>query len=82
MKVHANGYQVESFLPGGSRVALSGTSMAAPQVANLAAKLLAVNPKLTPEELVRLIVGTADDTPDGRRHLADPRKAVAAASGG
>ncbi len=29
---HANGYQVESFIPGGERVALSGTSMAAPQV--------------------------------------------------
>ena len=28
VKVHANGYQVESTLPGGKRVALSGTSMA------------------------------------------------------
>ena len=32
VKVHANGYQVESYLPGGDRVALSGTSMASPQV--------------------------------------------------
>jgi subtilisin family serine protease len=46
--VHANGYQVDSFIPGGDRVALSGTSMSAPQVANLAGKMLAVNPKLTP----------------------------------
>jgi subtilisin family serine protease len=80
VKVHANGYQVESYLPGGSRVALSGTSMAAPQVANLAGKLLAVNPTLTPEALVRLIVGTAETRPDGRRHLVDPRKALAAAT--
>ncbi|HJW11356.1 MAG TPA: S8 family serine peptidase, partial [Albitalea sp.] len=42
VKVHANGYQVESMLPGGDRVALSGTSMASPQVANLAGKMLAV----------------------------------------
>jgi subtilisin family serine protease len=80
VRVHANGYQVESFLPGGSRVALSGTSMAAPQVANLAGKLLAVHPQLTPQALVRLIVGTAEATPDGRRHLVDPRKALAAAA--
>jgi hypothetical protein len=81
VKVHANGYQVESTLPGGTRVALSGTSMAAPQVTNLAAKLLAVNPKLTPPELVKIIVDTADTTADGRRHLMNPKKAVAAAKG-
>jgi len=79
VKVHANGYQVESFLPGGARVALSGTSMASPQVANLAAKLLAVNPKLTPPELVRLIEGTAERSADGRRNLIHPKKALAAA---
>jgi subtilisin family serine protease len=33
VKAHANGYQVESYLPGGERVAFSGTSMASPQVA-------------------------------------------------
>ncbi|MDE2369286.1 MAG: S8 family serine peptidase [Burkholderiales bacterium] len=81
VKVHANGYQVESTLPGGKRVALSGTSMASPQVANLAGKLLAVNPKLTPPELVKIIVDTADSTPDGRRHLVNPKKALAAAKG-
>ncbi|MEP7059044.1 MAG: S8 family serine peptidase [Caldimonas sp.] len=79
VKVHANGYQVESLLPGGSKVALSGTSMASPQVANLAAKLLAVNPRLKPEQLIRLIVDTAERTPDGRRNLIDPKKALAAA---
>ena len=78
VKVHANGYQVESFLPGGSRVALSGTSMAAPQVANLAAKLLAVNPTLTPEVLIERITGTADRTADGRRILMNPKKALGA----
>ena len=79
VKVHANGYQVESYLPGGSRVALSGTSMAAPQVANLAAKLLAVRPRLRPEALIRLIVDTAERTPDGRRILMHPKKAMEAA---
>lgn len=79
VKVHANGYQVESFLPGGDRVALSGTSMASPQVANLAGKILAVNPALKPAEVIQLIVSTAEKTADGRRVLIHPARAVAAA---
>jgi len=81
VKAHANGYQVESYLPGGDRVALSGTSMASPQVANLAGKLLAVNPKLKPADLIRIIVQTGERTPDGRRNLIHPKNALAAATG-
>lgn len=77
--VHANGYLVDSVIPGGERVAESGTSMAAPQVANLAAKMLAVNPALTPPQLVAIIRDTSERTADGRRALVNPRKAVAAA---
>jgi subtilisin family serine protease len=76
VKVHANGYQVESFLPGGSRVALSGTSMAAPNVANLAAKILAVKPSLKPQEVIAIIQDTAESTSDGRRKLINPIKAI------
>ncbi len=76
---HANGYQVESVIPGGAKLAESGTSMAAPQATNLAAKMLAVNPALTPERLIGLIRDTVERTPDGRRMLLDPAKAVAAA---
>lgn len=75
--VHANGYQVESYIPGGQRVAQSGTSMSAPQVTNLAAKMLAVNPALTPPEVIRIIRDTADKTADGRRVLVNPKKAIA-----
>jgi subtilisin family serine protease len=82
VKVHANGYQVESFLPGGRRVALSGTSMSAPQVTNLAGKMLAVNPKLTSADLIRIIVDTADRSADGRRNLINPKQAIAAATAG
>jgi len=80
VKVHANGYQVESYLPGGQRAALSGTSMAAPQVANLAGKMLAVNPKLTPPQVIQIIVSTADKSADGRRTLLNPIKAMAKAA--
>ena len=78
--VHANGYQVESYIPGGERVALSGTSMSAPQVTNLAGKMLAVNPKLTPAELIRDHRDTAEKSADGRRMLVHPKKAIAAAT--
>jgi hypothetical protein len=77
--VHANGYQVESYIPGGEKLAESGTSMASPQVANLAAKILAVDPALKPGEVIAIIRDTADRTPDGRRVLVNPKKAVAAA---
>ena len=77
--VHANGYQVESVIPGGETLAESGTSMSSPQVANLAAKILAVNPKLKPAEVIAIIRDTAETTADGRRVLVNPAKAVAAA---
>jgi subtilisin family serine protease len=76
---HANGYQVESVIPGGEKLAESGTSMASPNVANLAAKVLAVNPKLKPVEVIALIRETAERSADGRRVLINPKKAVAAA---
>jgi subtilisin family serine protease len=79
VKVDANGYQVESWFPGGQKVALSGTSMASPEVANLAAKILTVNPRLSPPQVIDTIVRTAERTADGRRTLIDPARAVAAA---
>lgn len=77
--VDANGHEVESFVPGGDRLKMSGTSMAAPSAANLAAKILAVNSKLTPPQVIEIIRDTADSSTDGRRHLMNPKKAVAEA---
>jgi hypothetical protein len=74
--VDANGYQVESFVPGGDKLRLSGTSMASPNVVNLAAKLIALDPKLTPEETIHLIVAGATTSEDGRRHNIDPKRSV------
>ena len=73
--VHANGFEVDSFAPGGDRLRLSGTSMAAPQVTNLAAKLFALNPDLTASQAKALIVGSADR--NGRVNLINPRAALA-----
>ncbi|WP_161799055.1 S8 family serine peptidase [Caenimonas sp. SL110] len=76
--LHANGYQVESYVPGGRRLAISGTSMSAPQVTNLAAKMLAVKPSLKPAEIISIMRTTADRSEDGRRTLVHPARALAA----
>ena len=78
--LHANGYQVESYVPGGMRIALSGTSMSSPQVTNLAAKILALNPALQPADVIRIMVETAEKTGDGRRTLVHPARALALAT--
>jgi subtilisin family serine protease len=78
--VHAVGFAVESYIPGGDRLKMSGTSMSSPNAANLAAKILTVNPRLSPAEVISIIRTTADKTADGRRNLINPIKAIAAAS--
>jgi subtilisin family serine protease len=81
--VYANGYEVESVLPGGQEQHWSGTSMASPQVVNLAAKLLAAHPRLTPIELKRLIVQGADEKPVGGQtiRLLNEKRSFAMAGG-
>lgn len=74
--VDANGYQVESVLPGGPKVRFSGTSMASPNTVNLAAKLLALDPTLTPEQVIHLIVAGATASEDNRRHNIDEKHSV------
>ncbi len=74
--VHADGQAVESVVPRGATVKMSGTSMAAPQVTNLAAKLLAIDPALTPEHVISLIRQGSNASDDGRRHLMNPRRSI------
>jgi hypothetical protein len=74
--IYADGYQVPSKLPGGYVVRYSGTSMASPNVANLAAKLIALDPSLTPEKVKDLILKGATTSDDGKRKLIDPKATV------
>lgn len=55
VSLYANGFEVESFVPGGTRLRFSGTSMAAPQLANLVGKMLAVRPSLTPAQVIDIV---------------------------
>jgi serine protease AprX len=64
---------------------LSGTSMAAPHIAGIAAQVLQVDPSLTPAEVEAILVGTAHDygAPgfEGGAGLVDAVAAVQAAAG-
>lgn len=75
--VYANGYEVMSYVPGGDRIAFSGTSMASPNATNLAGKILSVNPSLTPKEVIDIIVKTATkSTEDENVLLVHPKNAI------
>jgi len=76
--VFADGARIESVIPGGAHLRLSGTSMATPQVTNLAAKLLALRPALSPREVSDLVVrGGERVSRDGRELvLLDPARSL------
>jgi hypothetical protein len=74
--LYANGRSVEARIPGGERMAVSGTSMAAPQVTNLAAKLYAIDPSLQVADVIDLIKNGASPSPDGTISLINPKRSV------
>lgn len=78
VQVYANGFEVESVVPGGRRIKMSGTSMASPAVANLAAKLIALDPSLTPAKVIALIRKGCDQRTFGKKKylLLNPRRTV------
>jgi subtilisin family serine protease len=77
VELYANGYRIPSLVPGGETIEFSGTSMAAPQVANLAAKLLAIRPELTPDQIIAVIREHADPIPgQAGRFIIHPKRTV------
>ena len=78
VQVYADGFEVESFIPGGKRLKMSGTSMASPNAANLAAKLIALRPDLDPVRVIDLIKRGADSLEGGDGlKLLNPKQSVA-----
>jgi subtilisin family serine protease len=76
--LYANGFEVPSKAPTGLAINISGTSLAAPQVTNLAAKLLAVNPKLTAAQVRQIIEETSTmEGGDKKLKVINPKAAMA-----
>jgi len=63
VEVAAPGVGILSTIPMGGYLAVSGTSQAAPYVANIAAKVKDVNPKLGFRDIKRIIMETVDVKP-------------------
>jgi subtilisin family serine protease len=77
VSLYANGFEVLSYVPGGKKMKYSGTSMAAPQVTNLAAKIIAVNPSLNTSQVIEAITRTSDPMPGHNgKFLINPKKAI------
>jgi subtilisin family serine protease len=77
VKICANGFEVESFVPGGATLKLSGTSMASPNALNLAAKLFALDPGLKPGEVIELIEhGATPRDDDEAMLLIHPKQSI------
>jgi hypothetical protein len=74
--IYADGFHVGSYLPGGRRVKFSGTSMSSPAVTNLAAKLFAIDPSLSPDKVKALILDGATPSEDGRRKLMNEQRSI------
>ncbi|GDX99790.1 hypothetical protein LBMAG48_21940 [Phycisphaerae bacterium] len=75
--LYANGFEVDSYVPGGERMKFSGTSMASPNVANLAGKIVALNPKLSPTEIVEAMKRTGDPLEGHEgRIIINPKRAI------
>jgi subtilisin family serine protease len=76
VKIYSDGYLVPSKIPGGYTARFSGTSMAAPNVTNLAAKLFALDPSLTPLQVKALILDGATPLPGSTLPLMNPKRSV------
>lgn len=75
--IYANGFEVDSYVPGGSRMKASGTSMASPNALNLAAKLFALDPDLSPTDVINLITeGATPRDGDEKMLLIHPLNTV------
>lgn len=79
VRVAAPGDAVTSTLPGGGFGTWSGTSMAAPLAAGVAALAIARQPALTPTELVRRLERSAASLCDARQVQIDAAAALGAA---
>ena len=82
--IAAPGMIINSQIPGNEYLKVSGTSQAAPLIANIAAEIKNSNPALTPAEIKEILMGTVDEKgflseKVKSKGIANPNRAVHAA---
>lgn len=80
VRLYARGEGVTIRAPGGMVMKSSGTSFSAPATARAAAQMLAVNPRLTPPQLIDGLLASATQG-DGALRLLHPAQALKWAAG-
>jgi hypothetical protein len=75
VRLYASGARARGRAPGGGWAHANGTSMAAPLVVRTAAQMLAINPRLTPTQLIDGMMATATSNSQNLR-LIHPAAAV------
>jgi cell wall-associated protease len=63
VEIAAPGMLIDSAIPGNDYLRVSGTSQAAPLVANIAARVKELNPQLSPAQVKEILMGTVDKKP-------------------
>ena len=82
--IAAPGMIIDSQIPGNEYLKVSGTSQAAPMIANIAASIKDANPNLAPGEIKAILMGTVDEkgflsAKVKSSGIANPNRAVHAA---
>ena len=76
VQIYANGSYVNTTIPNGYKVQSSGTSIAAPQVCNLAATMLSICPKMSIISLKKYMLENADKMPEEEILVLNPKKTI------
>jgi len=76
VQLYANGSYVNTILPRGYNSKSSGTSIAAPQVSNLAATMLSICPRLKPITIKKMLLENADKMLSERILVLNPKKTI------
>lgn len=76
VQLYANGSYVKTILPRGYTSKSSGTSIAAPQVSNLAATMLSICPRLEPIMIKEMLVENADKMLDENILVLNPKRTI------
>jgi subtilisin family serine protease len=83
MPIAAPGVDILSLKTGGDYISYSGTSMATPLVAGLAAVMVSLNPRLSPDQVYSILYTTGTDGPNADKvgRTINAKKAIEQAIG-